>query len=102
MKEIAVFKGAEFSLGFQLAGIRNVLGGNPEKDVRAVLENKDIGLAIIDEETMDALEARTKEEVIASVDPVFVVVSPAAQQEELRRMIIRSIGVDLLKDGEES
>jgi len=62
--------------------------------------NEKTGIVIIDENTMEGLDDYTKELVVSSISPVFVVVSETTQQDELRKMIIQSIGVDLMKDEE--
>lgn len=99
MKDIAVIGKTEFTLGFRLTGIRRVIDtNNPKEDVLKMLEDVTVGIVIIDEETMGSLDDYTKERVIASISPVFVVVSETSQQEELRKMIIQSIGVDLMKE----
>lgn len=95
MKSVAVVGGSEFTLGFQLAGIRNV---HDVRDVPDLLEQEDLGIVIISEEAMKELDSRVREDVVSSISPVFVAVSREANQAELRKMIIHSIGVDILKD----
>jgi V/A-type H+/Na+-transporting ATPase subunit F len=95
--ELAVLGKNDFALGFRLAGIRNVSDYHDHDNITNLLGNSEIGVVIIDQATFDNLSDNVKEEVINSIKPVFVVVS-AKPQEELRRMIIRSIGVDLLRD----
>jgi len=95
MKEIVVVGEPEFTLGFRLAGIRKVL--DAEK-IPQLLDDKSIGIVILNQQTMDNLDERIREEVVASISPVFVVVAETAEQGELRKMIIQSIGVDLLKE----
>ena len=95
MKEIAVVGEQEFTLGFRLAGIKNVI--NAER-IPELLNDNSLGIIILDQQTMDNLDERIREEVVASISPVFVVVTETAEQGELRKMIIESIGVDLLKE----
>ncbi|MFH1275499.1 MAG: V-type ATP synthase subunit F [Candidatus Woesearchaeota archaeon] len=99
MKDIAVVGKSEFTLGFRLTGIKNVVEtNNAKEDIVKFLNNDKIGIVIMDEKTMEELDDYTKELVVGSISPVFVVVSETAQQDELRKMIIQSIGVDLMKD----
>lgn len=99
MKSLAILGKPEFTLGFRLTGIRQVIEADePEKKVEVLLENKGVGIVILDEETMNNLKERTKEKVMASIDPIFVVVSAKATQDKLRKMVIQSIGVDLLRE----
>ena len=98
-KDIAVVGTPEFTLGFRLAGIKNVVDSSqPEASLGKFLGNQQIGIVIIDEETMRKLDDDTREQVVASISPVFVVVGKVAAQDELRKMIIQSIGVDLMKE----
>ncbi len=95
--ELAVIGKSEFTLGFRLTGIKIVIDLKTEEDVSSMLNNDKVGVVIIDEETFNGLSEQLKEDVISSIKPVFVVVS-STPQEGLRNMIIRSIGVDLLKN----
>jgi len=99
--EIAVVGGQEFTLGFRLAGIRKVIdvGENPEPDIRKIMGDSEVGIVITDDRTVSRLDEYAKEDVQKSVKPVFVVISAdAVAQDALRKMIIKSIGVDLWKE----
>jgi V/A-type H+-transporting ATPase subunit F len=98
MTELAVLGQSEFTLGFRLTGIKKVVDMKDEKDVDDMLGLKDVGVVIMDQKSFDGLSEFKKERVVESNNPVFVVVSDAPQ-EELRKMIIRSIGVDLMNEG---
>ena len=91
---IAVLGSAAFTLGFRLAGIRQV-SENPQ-DVQTMLRDPELGIVVTDTATFDQFDERTKDDALRSIKPVVVVVSDQPQ-EELRKMIIRSIGVDLMK-----
>jgi V/A-type H+/Na+-transporting ATPase subunit F len=101
-KEIAVIGDAQFTLGFRLGGIKHVFDITGKNDatqgVQNLLEDDKIGIVVIDEPTMGMLDEHIKHDVVTSITPVFVTVSATAQQEELRKMILQSIGVDLLKE----
>jgi len=99
MKEIAVVGKSEFTMGYRLAGIKNVVTTrNPQIALKEFIEKKNVGIVILDSQSIDALDEDDKEEVVNSINPVFVVVSEEAHQEALRKMIKQSIGVDLLKE----
>src|SRR3989338_2110376 len=104
MKQFAVIGKPEFTLGFQLTGIRDVVTVTSSekediaKEVRLFLVRQDIAIVIIDEDTMQALDERTRDDTVSSLAPVFVIVSAASQQDALRKMIRQSIGVDLMKE----
>ncbi len=95
--ELAVAGSSEFTLGFRLTGVRNVADVKSQDDVEKMAGNQETGIIILDQETFDGLDEHMKEKVVSSIKPIFVVVS-TKQQEELRKMIIRSIGVDLLRE----
>jgi len=94
--DIAVIGEDEFTLGFRLTGIRNVSVMKSESDMVNLLSNKTLGIIITSQKSFDSMSEEVKEDVTNSIRPVVVVVSDKPQ-EGLRKMIIRSIGVDLLK-----
>jgi len=96
--EIAVVGGSEFILGFQLAGITKTIevSENPANDIKKVMKDPGVGIMVIDEKTMGMLDEHTQELVEGSIKPVSVVVSEKDTNEALRRLIKKSIGVDLL------
>jgi len=109
--DLGVVGGSEFTLGFMLAGIKKIftLETNKEetkeaakieaeKIIENLLSQKETGIIIIDDHFLHALDERMREKVERSVRPVFVPVSTEASQETLRKMIIKSIGVDLMRD----
>ena len=100
--ELAIVGGNEFTLGFMMTGIKTVhevdSASDASKAIQAVMENKNIGIMIIDQQTINLLDDRTQDEVSHSVNPVAVVLSTETSQEGLRKMIMKSIGIDLWKD----
>ena len=98
MMEIAVLGGSEFILGFQLAGITRTIevSENPANEIKEVMKAPDVGIIVIDEKTMEKLDENTQQLIESSIKPVSVVVSTKDTNEALRRLIKKSIGVDLL------
>lgn len=100
--DIAIIGGEEFTLGFRLAGISRVVdiveGKNPADNFMDLLSQKDIAIIMTDDTTMNLLDERTRDEVESSILPVVVTLSTEASQEGLRKLILKSIGVDLWKD----
>ena len=99
MVNIAVVGGSEFIVGFQLAGIKDVV---EEKDdyfnqLKNLKNRKDIGIVVVDDKIMESLEQHQRLDIEASVEPVFIPVSTTAEQDSLRKLIKKSIGVDLWK-----
>jgi len=97
--ELAVIGNEEFILGFQLAGIRNTfkIGKEPLKDIKDMKKKSNIAVVVIEENIMDKLDPHDRHEIESSISPVFVPLSDTAEQESLRRLIKKSIGVDLWK-----
>ena len=99
MVKIAVAGSNEFVVGFQLAGIKDTIeiSNNPMDDINKLRESKEHGVIIIDEMIMENLDKHDRISVEDSVDPVFIPVSTKVEQDSLKRLIKKSIGVDLLK-----
>jgi V/A-type H+/Na+-transporting ATPase subunit F len=98
--EIAVIGSNAFTLGFQLAGIRRIEEieegkSNTAEKMKGLLKEEDIAVILTNQETIDLLDESTSEDALTSVKPVVVVLSTEGSQEGLRKMIIKSIGVDL-------
>ena len=99
MVKISAIGGSEFVLGFQLAGIRDTMeiSGNYFDELKELKSKKEAGVVIVDEKIMESLEPYQRAEIEASVEPVFIPVSAKAEQDSLKRLIKKSIGVDLWK-----
>ena len=99
MVKIAVTGTNEFIVGFQLAGIKDSieLGNNPFNELKNLKYRKDLGIVVVDEKIIDRLELHQKLDIESSVDPVFIPVSAKAEQDSLKRLIKKSVGVDLWK-----
>jgi len=99
MVKAAVFGGNEFVVGFQLAGIKDTIevSNNPVEDIEKLKNRKEFGVIVIDEKIMESLDKHQRLEVEDSVDPVFIPVSTKGEQDSMRRLIKKSIGVDLWK-----
>lgn len=100
MLQIAALGGSEFVMGFALAGVRNICETtDASKDIRALRGNADIGIVIVEEKILANLDMHERREIEDSVRPVFIPISEVATQENLRRMIKKSLGIDVWKEG---
>ena len=99
MVKIAVLGGSEFIVGFQLAGIKDTIEatGNYFNELKNMKARKDIGIVVVDDKIMENLEQHQRLEIEASIEPVFIPVSTKVEQDSLKRLIKKSIGVDLWK-----
>lgn len=99
MAKIVVAGTNEFVVGFQLAGIKEAIEirSNSYQELRNLKSRKDLGVIIVDEKIMEALEQHERLDIDASVEPVFISVSTNVEQDSLKRLIKKSVGVDLWK-----
>ena len=99
MTKLAAIGGSEFIVGFQLAGIRTTVeaNNNIKEQVKNLIQDKEIGIVIIDKKTLENLDEHDRDDIEESVDPVFIPVSTEVSQEGLKRLIKKSIGIDLWK-----
>ena len=99
MVKIAVVGGSEFIVGFQLAGIKDVVEVNDNyfNQLKNFKNKKEIGIVVVDEKMMENLEQHQRFDIESSVEPVFIPVSATAEQDSLKKLIKKSIGVDLWK-----
>ncbi len=100
--EIAVIGSDEFTLGFRLAGIREVFITTPETYQDKILEAMSmstIGILAVDAKDLDNLSPLVRHRVMESIQPVVVPVG--GDQSDLREKVKRVIGVDLYKSEDE-
>ncbi len=101
MKIIGCAGTEAFTLGFQLAGIRKVVNIYDKSEafdkIWELKDDKGIGIVIVDEKVMEMLDDDDRNDIEESIQPVFVTVSEKSSAENLRKLIIKSIGVDLWK-----
>jgi len=99
MVKVAVAGSNEFVVGFQLAGVKDTfeLDKSPFYELKSLKSKKDFGIIIVDEKIMDNLELYQRLDIESSVEPVFIPVSTKVEQDSLRRLIRKSVGVDLWK-----
>ena len=97
MVEIAVIGSDDFILGFRLAGIKEAVlaTSRPMDDLRAISKKKNIGIVVVEQDILSSLDIGERQEIENSVDPVFIPLSTQAEQESLKRLIKKSIGIDL-------
>ncbi|WP_232686593.1 V-type ATP synthase subunit F [Halobacterium zhouii] len=107
-QEIAVIGSPEFTTGFRLAGVRafeNVPQDAKDEElddaVEAVLENENVGIAVMHDDDLEFLSRNVRNEVETSVEPTFVTIGGgAAGGSGLRDQIKRAIGIDLMAEDE--
>jgi len=97
MVNVAILGSNEFVLGFQLAGIKETIevSEKPIQDIEGLKKREDIGIVVVEEKILDALQQHKRQEIEDSVDPVFIPLSTKAEQDSLKRLIKKSIGIEL-------
>ena len=97
--EIAVVGNDEFVTGFALAGVKNTFSAerNLEKEVEKVLQLKEIGILIMEQDQFNSMNNKTKKMLEKMVKPVLITISDKGRETDIRDMIKRTIGVDLWK-----
>ena len=98
--EIAALGGNEFVVGFQLAGVKHIIEIDKDTDamekMSKIKNDGQISMVIVDEAVLNRLDRQDRLEIEASVKPVYVPLSTSSSQENLRYLIKKSIGVDIL------
>ncbi len=91
--EIAAVGTPEFTLGFELVGIKTY---NYEKaeEIKRLTKDK-IGVIIMEDKTMNSIDEYERKEFEDSIKPLFVVLSTEHSQENINKLIKRSIGIEL-------
>lgn len=97
MVKLAVVGSNEFVVGFQLAGIKDITEAQSDyfNELKNLKNKKEIGIVVVDEKIMEKLEQHQRFDIESSVEPVFIPISTTSEQDSLRRLIKKSIGVDL-------
>lgn len=97
MAKLAVIGTEEFTLGFMLAGVRDVYVARTAEEIRTSIESlsDEIGILVIGQESFALLPDYLRADLMKSVRPVVVTLSKEGDGGQLRDMIMKSIGVDL-------
>ncbi|MBI2550056.1 V-type ATP synthase subunit F [Candidatus Woesearchaeota archaeon] len=94
--ELAVIGREDFCLGFSLAGVRGIFEtDNPAGAIKKVSGDADVGVVVFDESLSGKLDEFDRARLENSVRPVFVMLSLKEESDALRKMIKKSIGVEL-------
>ena len=98
--DIAVVGSPAFTLGFQLAGLSNLHNPDSEDELhttlRSLLNNKSVGIMVVDSAVMATVPDRLRDQLSASVPPTVLGIG-TEEDTTLRDTIRKAIGVDLWK-----
>ncbi|MBI2141381.1 V-type ATP synthase subunit F [Candidatus Woesearchaeota archaeon] len=94
--ELAVIGKEDFCLGFSLAGVRNIFETeSPAEALKKVSDDPEIGVVVFDESLLEKVDEFEKARLEGSIRPVFVTLSLKEESDALKKMIKKSIGVEL-------
>jgi len=99
--QIAVVGSNDFITGFQLAGVRSIYqtdSSNIEETIQKVIEDEEIGVMVLEEEEMQKLSHRARKSLDKLIKPVIVTLTTEPKKDDIRELIKRSVGIDLLKE----
>lgn len=97
--ELIVIGTTEFLPGFALAGVRKTVLASPKDVMTRIKEHSSAGVIILDETLTQGLSPFEIESLETSIQPVIITLAKDSREQEtrLRRTIIGTLGVDLLK-----
>ncbi len=96
MAEIVVVGKEDFTLGFELVGIKAY---SFDKFEEVISKHSNAGIVIISQEDYEQLSLKLKGQVDRLLKPIVIILSEDdIKGGNLRQAIIRALGVDLLKE----
>jgi len=106
-ENIAVIGDSSLRTGFRLAGITQLHSAHTPAEAEALLgqlmADPSVGIIIIDEKFLDAIDWRLKKKIESAAKPVVVAVpgrdGPMEQTESIAKLVKRALGFDLMKKG---
>lgn len=93
---IIVVGNSNFTFGFEIAGLKAFTESEFNK---AISKEENAGIVILDPKVYETLSQREKDSINTMIKPIVMVLSEDdSKGTNLREMIIKSLGVDLLKE----
>lgn len=82
-----------------MAGIKDTIeaSNSPIEDINNLKAKKEHGIVIIEQSILEGLDKHQRLQIEDSVNPVFIPISTTSEQDSLKRLIKKSVGVDLWK-----
>jgi V/A-type H+/Na+-transporting ATPase subunit F len=94
--ELAIIGTDEFCLGFRLTGIKKVyVTDELMGPAQEVMKDQSVGVVVLDHQLFKGLDDFQKKVLEDSSRPVFIALSTEAADDDLKKMIKKSIGVEL-------
>jgi vacuolar-type H+-ATPase subunit F/Vma7 len=96
--ELVAIGSTAFLPGFALAGVQKTVLASPKDIMEKVKECNDAGIILLEEELLTDITTAQRQTLEISTNPVIIFLGRTNNQEErLRKAIINTLGVDLLK-----
>ncbi|WEL19691.1 V-type ATP synthase subunit F [Candidatus Nanohalococcus occultus] len=96
MKDIAVIGSDDFTVGFELAGVREIYDDkNYKQQIQELVDRDDIGIVVTEQDLLEQMPGRIQNRVESSVSPVVVALSEDAEDSNLQEQIRKVIGADI-------
>lgn len=93
---IIVVGNEEFTFGYEIAGLKAY---KEDEFSKAISKQENAGVVILDPNVYEKLSQREKNQIDTLVKPIVLIIGEDdSKGTNLREMIIKSLGVDLLKD----
>ena len=94
--EIAVIGKHDFCLGFRLAGIQKIFEtDNPREPIKSLKEHPEVGVVVFDQALNQELDPTELQDLEDSLRPIYLWLSTEASDDSLKKMVRKSIGVEL-------
>ena len=94
--EIAVIGKEDFCLGFRLAGINRIFEtDDPREAINQVKQVQEVGVVVFDQNLAEKLDDDEKKDIEDSLRPIYLNLSTEASEDSLKKMIRKSIGVEI-------
>lgn len=98
--ELGVVGHPDFTLGFRLAGVKQIFDVEDEKarerKILEIVERAEVGILVIHGDDFAAMPAARRRDLSNTVRPVVIPVGPR-EDTDLREKIKQAVGVDLWK-----
>lgn len=96
--ELVAIGTTAFLPGFALSGVQHTVLASKADVMEKVKEQAEAGIIMLEEELITDITPAQRQELETSTKPVIIFLGKSnAQEERLRRSIINTLGVDLLK-----
>lgn len=102
--KILVIGDAPLATGFRLAGLEHVIETVPEefsKELEKAFKSNEFGVIVVNEKMFDDIDWKLRRAIEAKPYPIIITIpdisGPSAKAEDIRALVKRALGVDIIK-----